>query len=862
MKKLMFAAALAASAAAFAGDLINAISFENSDYALIDNATNLTARADKPDPDGRNDNGTYFLYEAQSGSSDSSFVTNAAAAFTDKGTAYFSGLENFTNEKFLALDTEGGTLWRSIGTLTGNSDALGTARAVAATGTYLDTLVQFTVTEDEAPTVGADDKLAIWLQADNGTTNLMVRAGSYDSEGTPVEGGASFILTGKTIQPGEWYRLTVKAVDDILPANELYKIPGFQILIDSDPVSATTSPISTEFTSALREAELITAEQQTAINSGVYLPSLVAGTPGIASSLQAVGFQGTGAVDEIVWTEQNLFPADVATTIQFTLTGAENATVSYVIGSGESQPWDGTSTISVDSGAEVTFTATPASGYTYAGVTAEGWTLNNSDLVCTTNSAENITIAVPGAIAITYTLTVPTVANATLTAPASLTGIAPGTTVTLEWTAAEGYTFPNGSTTMTKTVTVNSDMTIDVSDVESSLSKQVLTVTVTDIENATIAATTNSIALTDALSENTTTNEYTVEYGATVTVTATAAEGYEFVDTPEGWTLNDGVLSFVTNNVTADVELAAPATRMSIVEIAVPTAATGLIYDGTAKTGVATGTGYTLSGDVSATAAGNYTATATLESGYAWVGGSTEAQTINWSIAQATVTATVSLDPATATFDSAKTTPSAYTTPSVSFGGETLVENTDYTVAWSSNEVTGEGTFTYTVSPVVGSNYTFTEVSATLTITAPQTEDWVADVSTITAGTKASEQYSSLAGTEVANADAVQLTTWAKGVGNVAFADAGKDEINVEAFLLNIANDSTTAQIDAAKEAFVLNITVAADGTPTVTLPSGKTYNGKVQMKGSNDLSTWTDVNAASKTYHFYKYELSLPAAE
>ena len=46
-----------------------------------------------------------------------------------------------------------------------------------------------------------------------------------------------------------------------------------------------------------------------------------------------------------------------------------------------------------------------------------------------------------------------------------------------------------------------------------------------------------------------------------------------------------------------------------------PTANTGLVYNGSAQTGVAAGTGYTLT-ENTGTDAGDYTATATLESGY------------------------------------------------------------------------------------------------------------------------------------------------------------------------------------------------------------------------------------------------------
>lgn len=67
---------------------------------------------------------------------------------------------------------------------------------------------------------------------------------------------------------------------------------------------------------------------------------------------------------------------------------------------------------------------------------------------------------------------------------------------------------------------------------------------------------------------------------------------------------------------------------------AIPTAVSGLVYDGTTKQGVLPGTGYTLSGE-SATGAGNYTAVATLASGFKWESGSQANQQIPWSIVKA-----------------------------------------------------------------------------------------------------------------------------------------------------------------------------------------------------------------------------------
>ena len=70
-------------------------------------------------------------------------------------------------------------------------------------------------------------------------------------------------------------------------------------------------------------------------------------------------------------------------------------------------------------------------------------------------------------------------------------------------------------------------------------------------------------------------------------------------------------------------------------EIAPPSPATGLVYNGNEQTGVVVAVGFTLTGNVG-TNAGPYTAVAKLEEGYAWTGGSKGDKQIPWSIAKAT----------------------------------------------------------------------------------------------------------------------------------------------------------------------------------------------------------------------------------
>lgn len=69
-------------------------------------------------------------------------------------------------------------------------------------------------------------------------------------------------------------------------------------------------------------------------------------------------------------------------------------------------------------------------------------------------------------------------------------------------------------------------------------------------------------------------------------------------------------------------------------QIDVPAAKTGLKYTGQEQTGVEAGTGYTLSGRITATEIGSYTATATLNAGYQWKDGTSSPKTITWSISK------------------------------------------------------------------------------------------------------------------------------------------------------------------------------------------------------------------------------------
>ena len=301
MKKLMFATALAASAAAFADPTaLNANGFEG--YTAD---TGVTV-GDAADPGGGN---MYFLYQGDSdGSTVKAFgVGDNLAAPSITRPFYFQGVT--PNANYLELSTEGGTLWRSINTLGtdgpeggATTNILGTAQAVAANGTYLDTLVQFTPTEDGgAPELDEEvDKLAIWLNVDSSgsapVTNLMVRAAVIAVNGAPT--ATNFTITNAVVNAGQWYRLTIKAIADVCDGD---KIPAFQIRLDGKVLMSDTQTLAPAYLSYMTGTEY-----ETDLLNGALFASLL-GSPADDFTLQGVGFKGSGALDDIVWTTEDPF---------------------------------------------------------------------------------------------------------------------------------------------------------------------------------------------------------------------------------------------------------------------------------------------------------------------------------------------------------------------------------------------------------------------------------------------------------------------------------------------------------------------------------------------------------------------------
>ena len=129
------------------------------------------------------------------------------------------------------------------------------------------------------------------------------------------------------------------------------------------------------------------------------------------------------------------------------------------------------------------------------------------------------------------------------------------------------------------------------------------------------------------------------------------------------------------------------------IKVDIPTAKTGLVYNGKSQTGVTTGDKYTLTGNTGCDA-GNYTTVAALKdkNNYVWSDGTTEDKNITWNIAKASISKAAVSE----IVDQMYTGKEIQPVPTVSLNGKTLVNGTDYTVSYGNNTNVGTATVTIT----------------------------------------------------------------------------------------------------------------------------------------------------------------------
>ena len=385
MKKLLFACVCAATVAAFA-DPLNTIGFEGF-------TSGTTGIGEKNDYGQGGGSDIFFMYEAANGSTDGSTVKaygidENLPAFDYRGKwgvpAAFRD-ETLVQQNYLELSTEGGTLWRSA-TATSTLDgvrALGVGYDMVSDypTLYVDTMVQFTPTEDgEVPAVKPqEDKIAIWLNVDatneeNPVTNLCVWAcrildGFADTEAT------KFTVNNVDVKPGEWYRLTVKAVGDVFTG---MNYPGYMVYLDGKLLTTDVPTMSQEDCETF--ADFITVGADNMKNGSVFISLL---GPGSDTSFHGVGFKGSGAIDDFqIDTATPNFLGDVST-LDFTLTWGEGiSAVSYTINGGAATVATSGTKVEVEADSAIAVTVTYAPWYV-AGEGPASFTVTEPDTAYT-----------------------------------------------------------------------------------------------------------------------------------------------------------------------------------------------------------------------------------------------------------------------------------------------------------------------------------------------------------------------------------------------------------------------------------------------------------------------------------------------
>ncbi len=292
-------------------------------------------------------------------------AADATAQYTydgDAPAAAISPIAGATNTKGLKLSTEDGILFRNL-----------TSATVGASGLYVDTDVQFTLTDkSDRPTPvteGNDtDKFIIWLEADEdaGTTNLCVWAREYklDNGEIVVNSNKVYKLESGEIVPGTWHRLTVKAIAQ--SNSDTLAIPGFQVYLDNNqtPLASTEYFCPAEDTTAEPTPFQDLLVDNTLFLAKTFFPAMADGL----ESLAKVGFSGEGKIDDFVVTDD--IPSSlprVALTVNWDATVVSNVT--FLANGGSKTLTSSGSLLTLEPGSTVSFSMeniVPAEGVNLA----------------------------------------------------------------------------------------------------------------------------------------------------------------------------------------------------------------------------------------------------------------------------------------------------------------------------------------------------------------------------------------------------------------------------------------------------------------------------------------------------------------
>ena len=917
MKKMTFALACASTFALFA-DPISVTGFEGSNGYGAESA----------------ESGSLWSYAAASDSTDSS----AAKAYEGSDvsaptiTRPKQALEG-DNLKFLDLSTEGGILWRKF--------AAEGSHTVPATGTYIDTMVQFTATEDgNPPEVDTEkgDKLALWLdKAEDGTLTLKVLANAFTfDENGPAPAETPFALTTSdgselVLAENAWYRLTVQSIANVLGAGAPGTIQGFQIYVNGVRMKAASGePFAAAFVDFMDTYKTAALTDKTVFASLQEMGNLDnEGNPLTPATLASVGFKGSGKIDDLVLTDDDPFElAPAPDAISFTITAEADTTVEW---STDGKTWADYEAgakapagplyvrLTNADGATKILTKELSSDSSTFDVSTEtfGWAEYLGDVIdgayVIDDAAELVRfqkgVATLGSSGVTFKLG----ASIVLTDPW------PG--VGLRTAESEQYAADNAAELTAFTASAKDLVSWAVAGTE--VKKGNVTQAVGDARKAAYLAgafrgtfdggdhTISGVSLV----KGDYVGFFNSTYGATIKNLKLAISGTGFADSATA-DFGGGVVAGVTVDTTIqNCQTVADGTFTGSKAVAgiVGYAGSGTVLEGCVNNLAVSSANEKVAGLVACaqngnaqaygengvsikdcTNTGNVTCTkddrtrAALLVSYSdcevkFQGTITARGTVTQAGSTGDIQSIININGGSATVVDGAVITAPATMKSTIHNGKahaglnyaTVADGVATFVADSAAAVSGANLKVMTTGNTVtlanvGDSITLDTTLATVTVTTTAenaevkqegnvytvvaksaAEDWPEDPSTV-AGQTAGDAFN-LEG-ELADAEADKLATWAKA-NNVAYAGAA-EAINVEAFLLNVAN-TEKAIADGKANFKIPSISIDANGTVTVADPEGS-YNGVITIKGSVTVNGTYNLDKADKTARFFKAFLSV----
>ena len=743
-----------------------------------------------------------------------------------------------SNTNYLYLDTSNDTLDRYVNAL----DAEAHAPQAIGTGLYFDSLVQFTASDTpvEQFTVATGDKLAVWLLAtedDAGTTevneastNLVVTAGYLGYGNVPTT--KSYVISNLVVAAGSWHRLTIKAIGKL--GTSATAVAGFVVFVDGTAVTSTVA--KADATGTVFDSLNATAAKWN--TEYALFPSIVPHDALSAQTLSSVSFKGTGAIDDLVFTTQAPIFAVDAVTFSLNWDDGVNA-VAYKLALEDASWTPATSNIPVSAAAgKVYLQVQYKSGYE-----AGTWTTDEA----TFTSGEGYVMA---------EFTAPTTIS--IVSKQNLFQVGEDKYATF----AEALAAASSGSTIKLTADVTTDLNFDNTQKALVIDLAGNNWTGSAENPAIMVASGSTLTIIDSVGGGVISGTYgygIVYSDGTLTIGAVEGDAGARIDgLVIGAVFVKGQMTVAGNEDYAQngVSIAVGSTVGTIGDYYVVTVSGGQPEIPTYALTLPSVTGATAAVTTNGVAASTYTAiesnaavvvTWTAQNGYKIKAGATESFTMNSAKTAATPTV-VAITYATVTI-----TPVDNCAIAVSNGNAEVVSGAKFDVedevVLSVTRTPAEG-YELTAGYAASENITATnDVTITAAVQAAGPTDWPTDTSTVTNQT-ASAAFGFTGA--LAGVDAAILSNWAKGNGNVAFANAGT--ILTDAFLLNCAN-TTEAIATAAADFKITSITV--DGG-TVTIEPANFGNGKVVIKGAATLGD-TFVDPVTTSHRFFKGALAVP---